>query len=1112
MISPQIIRRKDVSGAHITRKIDSYYQEEKDDYYTRDKQPSEWQGEAAKELGLTGSVKKEQFTELLTGKHNGVELRQSQFKKSDANDRLALDLTFNAPKSVSLQALVGGDKRLLEAHNKAVTEALKIVESHAQARKKINGKSHIEQSKNLAIAKFRHDTNRNNEPHLHTHSVVLNFTKRGDGAWRALHNDELVKNIPIASQAYQTSLAKQAKELGYDIRIHENGTFDLAHISREQIENFSSRSKQIEAVLAEQGLTRETATREQRQQANYLTKQAKRLIDKPIIQEQWAASAKSAGLNEEMTPEKALRINDDRRNEHDRSSRVRDTDNELTRGSDKHTNQEQDTKKNRLHGMSSSNVARVATKFKMLLPNNERIQLHEPRAKSDNKMRWGTDSPANIELKPNPMGHRYKFADFENAQRNLEETKQFETIQSLADMERETVKDMIAYQAPDLSVVQQWEDLAIEANLTFLAGDVIYGNEEFTQQEWMQHVTEHLTDKKVELTHNELTQELIKKGIGQLNHSDSQTMIKEALDTGYLVQAAQNYITADGKNKRTKEDWIKDLIDGGVSIQEAAKQIDKAVADGYLIESEKVYTTKRQLQLENQILEIIDDGKSNNQQYMPNDEAAAALEKTTLNDGQKSAARLILTTQDRVVGIQGYAGVGKSYTLKETLKMVEQSGGDTHVLAPYGAQVKSLKQDGHDANTVAKFLHSEKLREGLNDKSLIVVDEAGVLNNEDTAKLLKIAASKNTKVVFLGDTEQTKPINAGKPFELMQKKKIPMAVIGEIKRQDNSPVLKKAVEQAAKNETKKSVDTLSKSIIQISDKHIRLTKLVNDYMKMNVDERQKTLIVTGTNSDKNFINDKIREQLGLTDKSVAITKLERVDRSRIELSHARYYKENDLVEFQTTPKDKRLTAGEVYKVVGKKGHQIELQAKDTTILVSPNQEKIAVFNKQPMQIAVNDKVRVSKGNQSLNTVTGDSLIVTSIGKKVFSAKDTETGETKKFKINDMQHLSHDYSMTVHSSQGRTVDNVLINIDTKSKTTSKEVYYVAISRAKKNAIIVTDSIKSLPDAVAKGAIKYSAYELAGKGNKAKEYDMAKKQRINQHELAKQERIKQHELTR
>jgi conjugative relaxase-like TrwC/TraI family protein len=280
MISQTVITRADAGNTGVSARIDSYYQDKKDDYYAREDQPSMWQGQLAQELGLHGAVQRDDFVQLMEGIHNGKDLRQGKNKKHDAMDRLGIDLTFNAPKSVSIQALVGGDKRLIEAHNQAVAETLAYIEKNAQTRVKENRVSRVETTGKLAIGTFRHDTNRNNEPHLHTHSVVLNFTQREDGQYRALHNEKIIKNTKEYSAVYQTTLAKKAKELGYNIRHNPNGTFDLAHISKEQISAFSTRSRQIEEELAKNKLDRETATTAEKQQATMNTRKAKTTPDR----------------------------------------------------------------------------------------------------------------------------------------------------------------------------------------------------------------------------------------------------------------------------------------------------------------------------------------------------------------------------------------------------------------------------------------------------------------------------------------------------------------------------------------------------------------------------------------------------------------------------------------------------------------------------------------------------------------------------------------------------------------------------------------------------------------------------------------------------------------
>lgn len=1150
MITSKALTRKDTSNAGITKQINGYYAEEKDDYYTKEKQPSEWYGSLASDLGLHGkNVEKQDFANLLGGYFRGETLRDSSFKKKQANDRLGMDFTCNAPKSVSIQALVAGDTRLIQAHNEAVKESLAMLESKAQGRKKVNGKSRVETTQKVAVAMFRHDTSREKDPHLHTHSVMLNITKRSDGEYRALHNDEIMKIKAEASQAYQTNLAKKCKALGYDIRINENGTFDLAHISREQIEKFSTRSKQIEAKLAKQGLTRETATKEQRQVANLNTRKKKETGDKTKTQQSWFETAKKMGLNIILSPKNAIKP---RENEHERNhanhqptrraergltdgrthtgSRETQKENEISNSRNIERNQQINgnnistnfdhsieqsgqlqsnnkpsitetrsqtaTKANSLHELPSGNVAGTTTGRSVLLPNNEQLELHEQRADGNSRMRWGSNGISRIKSIADTFKIKLGIGQVEI--KSLEQTPHIESIRTIDNKakfdelvtqtkeENETLKDMITYESPTDELKEEWNEIAKQLNINFEPGQVFYESDhEFSGEKLMSHVVEHLLDKKVDLTEKEIIQETLTKGLGEVTHQEAEQLLKDYVEKGNLIKAEPLYKAAsekDDSQAKTIGEWQRIITKDGageMTKESALYAIEQGIEQGRLVPLRERFVTKEDLATEQRILQIMEQGRGAKEAFYTVEQAESILADTTLNEGQKSAAKLIMTTEDRVVGIQGYAGVGKSYTLSETVKHIHEAGGTTHVFAPYGSQVKSLREDGLEAHTLAKLLSSKNLQDELTEKSVIVVDEAGVIANKDAARLLKLAEAKNAKVVLLGDTQQTKAINAGKPFDLLQRNDMAMATIDDIQRQKDE-TLKKAVVEAAMDKPRESVKTLEKSIYQIANRENRLDTLVEKYIELDESDRKKTLIVTGTNDDKDYINQSIRKELGLAGKGVTTEQLKRVDMSQAEMKHARYYKEGNFIETQTTPKNSELKKGQLYEITGKNGNELVL--KDTQgkeLKVNPTLEKFSVYQMKEFEVTVDDKIRVTKGNSELGTTTGDKLKVESIGKENFTARDEKTNQLHTFSIKDSNHLDHDYCSTVHSSQGLTVDRVLINIDTKSKTTGKEVYYVAVSRAKHEAVVVTDNIERLPSAIAKGAEKHSAYEMVNK---------------------------------
>ena len=110
----------------------SYY--ERDGYYAKDdsehRAASVWAGKGAEDLGLKGPVDPETFRAVLEGKvpdGSGTELGRRS-KNGSIEHRPGRDLTFSAPKSVSIAALVGGDGRIVEAHDRAVKATLAWVE------------------------------------------------------------------------------------------------------------------------------------------------------------------------------------------------------------------------------------------------------------------------------------------------------------------------------------------------------------------------------------------------------------------------------------------------------------------------------------------------------------------------------------------------------------------------------------------------------------------------------------------------------------------------------------------------------------------------------------------------------------------------------------------------------------------------------------------------------------------------------------------------------------------------------------------------------------------------------------------------------------------------
>ncbi|VWX55212.1 MobF family relaxase [Novosphingobium sp. 9U] len=226
----------------------------KDDYYTGEHAEglSAWGGAGAKDLGRKGEVSKADFENVLNGK-----LPDGTVVNASENRRAGLDLTFSAPKSVSVLALVTGDQRILVAQEKAVRAAMGMIESkYAEARDYSNGrKGEPVRTGNLVYATFQHDTSRKLDPQLHTHAVVAAITKTAQG-WKALWNGEIWKNNTVIGSAYHAALRAELEKIGYRTEITgKHGQFEIQGVPKGVLETFSQRREDVVKKAAEVGVS-----------------------------------------------------------------------------------------------------------------------------------------------------------------------------------------------------------------------------------------------------------------------------------------------------------------------------------------------------------------------------------------------------------------------------------------------------------------------------------------------------------------------------------------------------------------------------------------------------------------------------------------------------------------------------------------------------------------------------------------------------------------------------------------------------------------------------------------------------------------------------------------
>jgi conjugative relaxase-like TrwC/TraI family protein len=294
-----------LSIGKLTVEQSRYYERQvaqgRDDYYTgRGESPGRWAGRAGEVLGLSGVVDEEGFMALMEGRHPGTGER---LRRVGGRSKVAaFDLTFSAPKSVSVLFAVGDrvlGGALVEAHETAVGAALAYLEREACGVRRGRGGVRREAGEGFVAAAYRHRMSRAEDPQLHTHVVAANMARGADGRWTALDGTPIYQHAKAAGFLYQAHLRAAVRERLPWVRWGpvRNGMAEIEQIAPEVLREFSTRRRQIEERQRELVTAGVEVRRAGREAIAHDTRQRKRYgIDTAPWQEVVRARAAEHGL------------------------------------------------------------------------------------------------------------------------------------------------------------------------------------------------------------------------------------------------------------------------------------------------------------------------------------------------------------------------------------------------------------------------------------------------------------------------------------------------------------------------------------------------------------------------------------------------------------------------------------------------------------------------------------------------------------------------------------------------------------------------------------------------------------------------------------------------
>lgn len=557
----------------------------------------------------------------------------------------------------------------------------------------------------------------------------------------------------------------------------------------------------------------------------------------------------------------------------------------------------------------------------------------------------------------------------------------------------------------------------------------------------------------------------------------------------YVIRAINN--VSRQNMSFTLDDVSRDAISfaiGKATLDEVGKVIQQTVREKLLMKTnysdelngDPLYTTPRNKRLEEEIIKLAKGGKNSAPWAYKESYLDKKLGKTHLNDDQKNAVITALSSQDRFVAIQGLAGVGKTTLLAEIVRFAKKDDINITGVGPTHTAVKELQAStGISSVTLTSMLSKKKPETG--GKNLWIVDESGFISATDKIKVMRRAEKLDAKVLFVGDERQLGSIEAGRAFHLLMRAGVDTAKVSTIVRQKDGAAQLLA-NYAAAGLTDESLDLLIKNnrLIESKSRDERIFKAVDLWHKLDDKARENTLILASTNSERREINNQIKDILEkeqkLTGEKVGTFSLTKKQFTPAELRYAHNHELGEYIRFERDYKKIDVAKGDYFKVVGidKKNNKIIAKSLKHGQQVTFNPGKIGgnkrfgmqVYERHDIVLQKGDKVLWKDNKNDFGLKNNTSLTVSKVTKKDVTFKD-EQGEAYKMKLDQFvsHHFDFRYSSTVYSAQGRTSDHVIAIADTKhEQLVNAASFYVAVSRPRYGATVITDSAEGLRNAL------------------------------------------------
>lgn len=467
-------------------------------------------------------------------------------------------------------------------------------------------------------------------------------------------------------------------------------------------------------------------------------------------------------------------------------------------------------------------------------------------------------------------------------------------------------------------------------------------------------------------------------------------------------------------------------------------------------------------------------------------------EESAQTKEQRDAVLHVLRSKDRIVGVIGRAGTGKTTMLKEVAEGIREAGRKLIICAPTAEAARGvLRGEGFaQADTVKRLLTDAYLQSQLTG-GVLWVDEAGMLGNRDLLALIQLAKERGAaRVVLAGDPTQIRSVPRGDALRFLEERAgLAVARLEKIRRQ-KTPELKEAVDALSRGEANRALTMLDKhgAIIE-ADTQASRTTLAKAYVERIASRgaygrSRSVLVVSPTHREGEAVTRAIREELREAGKlgsdEISIPRTVNLAWTESEKGNPAAYEMGMVVQFkQHLPgfrKSERVRVADI----DTRGGAVCVRKNDGTTAQLPlaRAKDFQVYRLDELRIARGDQLRITENGcdkTGAHRFDNGALVVVD---GITPTGDIDVGSGR-ILPQHFGHLNYGYVVTADAAQAKTVDTVLAAIGSDSMTaTDMRRFYVTVSRAREEVLVFTDDKEALQQSVSRDSERRFASEVVG----------------------------------